>query len=317
MRGETYYASGEYLSARRDYRELVNHAAESRFSPYFSRALARLVDVSIRLGDYASLDEVFQKLGQIPPSDVDAVLAYAKGKAYYFKKDYANADASLRQVDQLSVPQANGQKGNDLYRPQARYFLGLVAMKNAQPLPPPISATKIDPNAPAVAPQIGDVSVDDTSNGPRMDYKPAIEAFRQVTLLPPDTADHKHVIDLAWMAIGRLFYEMEQYQQAAEAYSKVGRESPEFDTMLYELAWVYVRLGDVQRAERALEVLSIADPDNTYAGDGTLLRADLLLRAGAFDKALQLYTQTRDQFDPMRVKVDNFLASTKDPAIYY
>ncbi|MGH7284303.1 MAG: tetratricopeptide repeat protein [Polyangiaceae bacterium] len=317
MRGETYYASGEYLSARRDYRELVNHAAESRFSPYFSRALARLVDVSIRLGDYASLDEVFQKLGQIPPSDVDAVLAYAKGKAYYFKKDYANADASLRQVDQLSVPQANGQKGNDLYRPQARYFLGLVAMKNAQPLPPPISATKIDPNAPAVAPQIGDVSVDDTSNGPRMDYKPAIEAFRQVTLLPPDTADHKHVIDLAWMAIGRLFYEMEQYQQASEAYSKVNRDSPEFDTMLYELAWVYVRLGDVQRAERALEVLSIADPDNTYAGDGTLLRADLLLRAGAFDKALVLYTQTRDQFDPMRVKVDNFLASTKDPAIYY
>ena len=317
MRGETYYASGEYLSARRDYRELVNHSSEARFSPYFSKALARLVDVSIRLGDYASLDEVFQKLGQIPPSEVDAVLAYAKGKAYYFKKDYANADASLRQVEQLSVPQANGQKGNDLYRPQARYFLGLVAMKRAQPLPLPAAATQIDPNAPAPAPQVGDVPVDDTSNGPRMDYKPAIEAFRQVTLLPPDTPDHKHVIDLAWMAIGRLFYEMEQYQQASEAYSKVNRDSPEFDTMLYELAWVYVRLGDVQRAERALEVLSIADPDNSYAGDGTLLRADLLLRAGAFDKALQLYTQTRDQFDPMRVKVDNFLASTKDPAIYY
>ncbi|HEX7664504.1 MAG TPA: tetratricopeptide repeat protein, partial [Polyangiaceae bacterium] len=199
---------------------------------------------------------------------------------------------------------------------QARYFLGLVAMKKAQPLPASKAATTIDPNAPAPAAQVGDVTID-TTLGPRNDYKPAIEAFRQVTLLPGDTDEHKHVIDLAWMAIGRLYYEMEQYQQASEAYAKVNRDSPEFDTMLYELAWVYVRLGDVQRAERALEVLSIADPNSEYAGDGTLLRADLLLRAGAFDKALQLYIQTRDQFDPMRVKVDNFLASTKDPAAYY
>ncbi|MEO8800269.1 MAG: tetratricopeptide repeat protein [Polyangiaceae bacterium] len=316
MRGETYYASGEFLSARRDYRELVNHASEPRYAPYLSKALGRLVDVSIRLGDYASLDEVFQKLGQIPPSQVDAPLAYAKGKAYYFRKDYANAEAAFRDCEQRSQTQVNGTRGNDLYRPQARYFLGLVAMKRAQPMPVAASATKLDPNAPPPAAQVGDVTID-TSIGPRNDYKPAIEAFRQVTVLPGDTDEHKHVIDLAWMAIGRLYYEMEQYQQASEAYAKVNRDSPEFDTMLYELAWVYVRLGDVQRAERALEVLSIADPSSEYAGDGTLLRADLLLRAGAFDKALQLYIQTRDQFDPMRVKVDNFLASTKDPAAYY
>jgi hypothetical protein len=87
--------------------------------------------------------------------------------------------------------------------------------------------------------------------------------------------------------------------------------------MLYELAWVYVRLGDVQRAERALEVLSIADPDSPYLADGSLLRADLLLRAGAFDKALQLYQQTREQYDPMRQKVEDFLSSTNDIGVYY
>jgi hypothetical protein len=119
------------------------------------------------------------------------------------------------------------------------------------------------------------------------------------------------------MAIGRLFYEMEQYQQASEAYAKVGRDSPEFDTMLYELAWVYVRLGDVQRAERALEVLSIADPSSPYVGDGTLLRADLLLRAGAFDKALQLYEGVRQQYDPMRAKVDAFMEQTQDVKVFY
>jgi len=74
LRGETYYASREYLSARRDYRQLVERGNEPRFQPYFGRSLARLVDVSIRIGDVASLDEVFQKLQQVPPAQVDAAL---------------------------------------------------------------------------------------------------------------------------------------------------------------------------------------------------------------------------------------------------
>ncbi len=294
LRGETYFASKEYLSARRDYRQLVERGNEPRFQPYFGKALARLVDVSLRVNDLAGLDEVFQKLNQVPPAQVDAALTYAKGKAYYAKQQYNDAQQTF-----ASIP--NGTP----FTHQARYFLGLVAMKAARPAGAPAPA----PGAAAPSPP--------TPGARSADYKQAIEAFRQVTVLPPDTDEHKHVIDLAWMAIGRLFYEMEQYQQASEAYAKVGRDSPEFDTMLYELAWVYVRLGDVQRAERALEVLSIADPTSPYIGDGTLLRADLLLRAGAFEKSLELYQGVRAQYDPMYAKVDAFLNSTKDVSVYY
>ncbi len=293
FRAEGYYESKEYLSARRDYRQLVDHGSDARFAPYFGKALARLVDVSIRLGDVASLDDVFQKLQQIPPAQVDAGIHYARGKALYFRKDFSAASQ-----DFAAVP--NGTP----YTHQARYFQGLVAMKGARPMTQatPPAGVNVNPADIKVAPN---------------NYKPAIDVFRIVTELPPDTPEHRQVIDLAWMAIGRLFYEMEQFQQASEAYSKVGRESVEFGTMLYELAWVYVRLGDVQRAERALEVLSIADPDSSQAGDATLLRADLLLRAGAFDNALKLYLGVRDQYDPMRVKVETFLDNTKGAAAYY
>jgi tetratricopeptide (TPR) repeat protein len=287
LRGETYYATKEYLSARRDYRALVDRGSEARFSPYFGKALARLVDVCLRIGDIKALDEVFAKLNQVPPSQVDAGLNYAKGKAYYATKDYGNAMSSLQAV-QVNTP----------YTHQARYFQGLVQMKQAKPGATAIGADGRPRTEPA-------------------NYKTAIEQFKAVTDLAPDTDEHKHVIDLAWMAIGRLFYEMEQYQQASEAYAKVGRDSPEFDTMLYELAWVYVRLGDVQRAERALEVLSIADPSSPYVGDGSLLRADLLLRAGAFDKALTLYEGVRAQYEPMRTKVDAFMDQTQDVRVFY
>ncbi|HEX7601015.1 MAG TPA: tetratricopeptide repeat protein [Polyangiaceae bacterium] len=286
LRGETFYTSGEYLSARRDYRAIVKHGNEPRYASYVGKALARLVDVCIRIGDIDSLDEVFQNLGLVPSGQADAALTYAKGKAYYAKKSYGDAKAQF-----AAVP------ANTAFTHQARYFLGLVAMKEAQ----------AQSSAPAAAGAPAGTGK----------YKAAIDVFKQVTDLPPDTDEHRHVIDLAWMAIGRLAYEIEQFQLAAESYLKVGRESPEFDTMLYETAWVYVRLGDVQRAERALEVLSIADPDSSYLADGTLLRADLLLRAGAFDKALQLYTTVRGQYDPMRSKVESFLDSNKDVAAYY
>jgi tetratricopeptide (TPR) repeat protein len=288
--GETYYASHEYLSARRAFRELVNKASDPRFQSYVSRSLARLVDIALRIDDLAGLDEVFAHLGAVPPGAVDAGLTYAKGKAYYAKKDYATASQLF-----ASIPV------NTPFTPQARYFQGLIAMKAVRNASAAAASTAIT-----------------AGQAPRSaNYKTAIEAFRVVTELAPDTDDHRHVIDLAWMAIGRLFYEMEQYQQASEAYGKVGRDSPEFDTMLYELAWVYVREGDVQRAERALEVLSIADPTSSYIADGTLLRGDLLLRAGAFDKSLELYEAVRTQYDPFREKVEAFIDSTKDVSVYY
>ena len=288
--GETYFASHEYLSARRAYREIVSKSQDPRFQSYVARALARLVDVALRINDLSGLDEVFAHIGEVPPAQVDAGLTYARGKAYYAKQDYGDAQQAF-----AAIP--NGTA----FSHQARYFQGLVAMKAVR-----TSAA----NAAGAALTAGQAP-------PPTNYKTAIEAFRAVTVLPPDTDDHKHVIDLAWMAIGRLFYEMEQYGQAAEAYAKVGRESPEFDTMLFELAWVYVRVGDVQRAERALEVLSVADPTSSYIAEGTLLRGDLLLRAGAFDKSLELYQAVRTQYDPLRERVEAFIDSTRDVSVYY
>jgi len=279
LRGETYYASHDYMAARRDYRVLVDRSSEPRFQAYLGKALARLVYVVIRVNDPPqALAPVFEKLNQVPPAQVDAGLLYAKGKAYFHQQSWNDAQSAFTGV-------ANGTP----YTHQARYFQGLVAMKLAR----------------------------SSAGKGAADYKPAIEVFKTATDLPPDTPEHRHVIDLAWMAIGRLFYEMEQYQQAAAAYAKLDRSSPEYDTMLYELAWVYVRLGDVQRADRALDLLMTSDPNSPYIGDGTLLRADLLLRAGAFDRALQLYQSVLAQYEPMRAKVQSFLDSTKDVSVYY
>ncbi|HKO54182.1 MAG TPA: tetratricopeptide repeat protein [Polyangiaceae bacterium] len=294
MIGEAYFSSRQYLSARRHYRDVLDHAARSAFAEYLGRSLSRLVDIALRTDDLQSLDYVFARLDSVPQSDKSGSLAYARAKALYARKDYGAAKTAVN-----SVP-----AGSE-YTLQAQYLLGVVLMKEtlaAAPAPAAAATAPGDPKPAAV---------------PDIRFTQAIEQFRKVTRMPATSAETRHVVDLAWMAIARLFHESDNYVESAEAYSHVDRGSPEFSTMLYELAWVYVRLGDFERAQRALEVLTITDPNNLELADGSLLRADLMLRAGQYRNALGLYKDVSGHFEPIRQQLDSFLKSTNDPAVYY
>jgi tetratricopeptide (TPR) repeat protein len=280
--GETYFLSKQFLSARRAFQDIVNRASEQRFAPFRERAVVRLVDIAVRLRDWEYLDKLVLQIGQLPSSS-SAALSYAKGKGHYARGKLAQATAELGRVP------PSGE-----FAHQARYLLGLVAMKEAQ----------------------GAAEGGDKPPG-KARYGRAVDQFREVTKLPADSPEHRHVIDLAWLAIGRLLYESNQWSQAVDAYNRIGRDSPEFGTMLYELAWVYVKLGDFVRAQRALEVLAVAAPNSPDVADAQLLRADLMLRAGQFEKSLKVYESVRATYDVMRERVDAFLRSTNDPGVYF
>ncbi len=297
---ESYFASKQFLSARRHYLEVLDKGGQGPYAKYAGRSVSRLVDVSLRTSTLEKLDEVFSKLNQLPASDSTGSLQYARGKLLFAKKDYEASKSAVSGVAAASP-----------YNHQAQYLLGVVLVKQAMPALPAEGAPAVD------QPEIVQPGAAPAAAPSRARYAAAIEQFRRVTRLKADTTEHRHVVDLAWMAIGRLFYESDNFLDAAEAYSHVDRTSPEFSTMLYELAWVYVRLGDYQRAQRALEVLSITDPESLRLADGSLLRADLMLRSGQFDKALTLYRTVRSKFDPIREQVDTFLKEVTDPAVYY
>ncbi len=324
---ESYFQDKQLLSARRYYRSILDKAQQSPYDSYAGRSLSRLVDVALRTNDLDSLDDVFQRVGQLPASDASGSLQYARAKAYFAKHEYDQAKSALGSLAASSE-----------YYPQGQYLLGAILVKEATPTPPPVQPAAADQTTDDKAKtdkkdakdKTGDAK-DKTAAGASLGpspkvtppppdkkrYAAAIEQFRKVTRLSPDSEKHRHVIDLAWMAIGRLFYETDNFLDAADAYGHVDRKSPEFNTMLYELAWDYARLGDYQRAQRALEVLSITAPENLTMADGTLLRADLMLRQGQFDKSLKLYRTVHDRYDPIRAQVDQFLKVTTDPAVYY
>jgi len=282
--GETYFQDKQYLSAKRQFGIILDRQNEARFAPFSERAAVRLVDVALRMRDLHDLDPLFAKIGSI--SSAQSGLAYAKGKGLLAQGKLGEAASALAGVS---------PDGEHIH--QARYLQGVIATQEATP-PPPAEGEKPKP-------------------APKGRYAKAIGLFREVTKLPPDTAEHRHVIDMAWLAIGRLLYESRQWTQSVEAYNRIGRESPEFGTMLFELAWVYVRLGDVVRAQRALEVLAVAAPNSQDVADAALLRGDLMLRAGQFEKSRKVYESVRGTYDAMQERLNTFLGSTDDPGVYF
>lgn len=269
--GDSLFRAGDYLGARSRFRQVLDHANEPQFRPYVQRALGRLIEIAIHIRDFDGVDRYFQTLSRLPPTEVEATTAYFRAKYLYsravpLEEQLAEAEAGTSQIDLNMLEESRvafeAVPQGSPYYPQARYFIGVVHTLRAE-------------------------------------FPQAIEAFRRVLRSEATTPEAQKVIDLTHLALGRLYYETDQLDQASEAYQAVPRTSPHFDDALYEIAWVYIRLGDATRAERALEVLSVAVPDSPHIPDGKILRGNLLLRNGRFEDATQVFREVRNEFGPV------------------
>ncbi len=285
---ESLFKAGDYLGARERYRTVIDHADQTAFGPYVQRSLGRLIEIAIHTQDFDGVEGYFTRLSKLPPSEVEAATNYFRAKYLYSLATHeqvgAKEELAAGQVDADKLEQARmafeAVAQRSPYYAQARYFIGVVYVLRGQP-------------------------------------DAAIEAFRRVAALQPANEDERRVVDLAQLAIGRLRYEHDQLDQAIEAYQRVPSSSPLFDTALYEIAWVYIRMGDSTRASRALEVMSVAAPNSRHIPDGELLRGNLLLRDGNFKGATNAFEGVSGQFEPVRAELDKVLAEHEDAQAYF
>ncbi|MEM9865848.1 MAG: tetratricopeptide repeat protein, partial [Myxococcota bacterium] len=267
--GESLYKAGDYLGARSRYRQVIDRSGEGAFRPYSQRSLGRLIEIAIHIRDFDGVDSYFQQLSSLPAGQMEASTNYFRAKYLYNRAVPAEDDldgTAAPQLDLGTLEQArqlfDQVSAEGEYGPQARYFIGVIHTL-------------------------------------RSEFPQAIEAFRRVLRSEASTPEQREVIDLTHLALGRLYYETDQLDQAVEAYQAVPRTSERFDIALYEIAWVYIRLGDSTRAERALEVLAVAAPDSRFIPDGKVLRGNLLLRNGRFEDATTVFREVREEFGPI------------------
>jgi tetratricopeptide (TPR) repeat protein len=109
------------------------------------------------------------------------------------------------------------------------------------------------------------------------DLEAALEEFETAVALHPEDAD-------SWVWIGVLRQELDQSEQAEEAFQRAQELSKDMVLFLRARARVYMFIGDLEAAEadanRAVEM-------NPESGHGYLIRANVAAEQGRFDEALE------------------------------
>ncbi len=283
---DSLYLKRDYFSSRRYFEKLVEIGPSSG---KYQEALQRLVELSMHTGDYDPVDGYLAKLAQLPVSEQLPSVPYVRGKYHYFRKQYPEAIQALR-----SLPATHK------YYLYGLYFVGAANV--------------------AMGPEhfVDAVNAFDTiiKSEPALDKdgKPVKPADPKAHVL--DDAE-KIVIELAHLGRARLLLEQGQLTAALEEYSKVSKQSPNFNDALYESAWVSIKGKDYGRAARQLDLLLLNAPDSTLAPEVRLLTGNLNIRQIQFGPATRAFTAVRDQYEPLSKTLAAELVKEVDPVAFF
>jgi tetratricopeptide (TPR) repeat protein len=172
----------------------------------------------------------------------------------------------------------------------------------------------------------------------KKDVQRATDLFTDLIGKKPRTANDRRIVELSQLALGRLYYERDQPSKSIDSYLLVDRHSELFPDALYEVAWVYVKSKQYDKALRALELLSRSDPQSTKTPTVRILEGNLRIRkaqmiraaqiqgtvdterpddpAVEYDKAVQVFTETHDMYLPSYTALAQMAESNADPARY-
>ena len=281
--GETLYQKGDRGAAHGYFTAI----AQIPSSKYYAPSLVRLIEIAIAQQDLQSGNDALTKLATVGQA---AQLAYVRGKLAFAQLQYDDAITSF----------ANVPKGSD-FEMQALYYTGaaLVAKK---------------------------------------DLAKATDAFTDLISHKPRSAVDRRVLELGQLALGRLYYEREEPSKSIDAYLLIDRHSDLFPDALYEVAWVYVKGKQFDKALRALELLEQSDPTSSRTPTTRILEGNLRIRKAQsirlaqitgtsltndtqdpgieYDKALKIFNETHDQYNPSYQAISQVVDGNMDATAF-
>ena len=125
------------------------------------------------------------------------------------------------------------------------------------------------------------------------------------------------VKELAWLALGRVHYEVGNYDAALEAYRNIPAGSAYFADQLYEMVWAYIKQGDWEGALQQTEIFLIAFPEHPYALQLKLDMGHLYMKNTAYEKALAAYESVVDDYTPLQRQLAGIENARQDIGTYF
>jgi tetratricopeptide (TPR) repeat protein len=167
----------------------------------------------------------------------------------------------------------------------------------------------------------------------RRDLDNAIAAFARLVKEQPRNSTDRRVVELAQLALARLYYEQDQPLKAIDRYVEIDRHSDLFDDALYEAAWVFVKGRQFDKALKVLEALELSEPETAKFSTVRILEGNLRVRKAQllkgqevqglyggigspraeYDKASQIFSSIREIYDQPFVALDTAVKQKADP----
>ena len=156
------------------------------------------------------------------------------------------------------------------------------------------------------------------SMGDEQASQKALELFAVVAQAKPRDANEKDVRELAFMAMGRLNYELGHLNASVDSYQNISRHSPHFADMLFEVAWTFIKRGqqtkdpnqakeEIKKALQAIDLIMV--PDTELEAEIAILRGNLYMRLNETQKAERVFSGITKTYRPT---VDKLQALMKE-----
>lgn len=149
------------------------------------------------------------------------------------------------------------------------------------------------------------------------DYPAAISQFQQILTVPALTAEDREVLELARLALGRVYYEVGDYLQATSYYELIPPTSRYFADKLYELVWTFIKQEKWSAARDQIDIFLVAFPDHRYAVQLKLIGGHLSMKQDRYDEAQRTYESVVEQFSPIQSRIREIEASREEAGEYF
>ena len=238
--GESLFMRKNYVSATRCYETLL----ASGDSGLRVKALKRMIFMSYSLGEYAAAEKYYNQFvegGNNVSADPELVYYAAKSLFFSGKTEDASQLFSLMRKD-------------DAFYPQARYFLGVMALRDKK-------------------------------------MEEARAYYEEILELPENVGYHSfgNIRELAELAVARIAFELGDQETASIHYAPVAFDSRSFPQAYYELSWTFIKRDQFDDAIDTLRLVQNAAPYSQIATRAEILEGTLLVKMGRYGEALVLF----------------------------
>lgn len=254
--------------------------------PKYLKTLPYLLFIARAAG--AEADVLF-KLSKYPPElyppDLANELHFLVGQHYFNEGGYSDALARFQQVT----------KSAKTFYAKARYLEGVIHTVQ--------SKLAADPTR-ALADRL----------------KLAAKNFKEVLRYHqahPGEPEVEKLVNMTYLALGRLFFSTRQYNIAVRYYDRIERGTMDWLNAMFEVSWVYYQLQNYPRALGNLHTLNSPYFETEYFPESKVLQALILFYNCKYPEATAIVKEFVSDYYPLMKQLQEQTSQFTDPNAFY